>query len=109
MHRGLGCVAHENTVIGSHCRICQNVTFGAKWSVLKSDDGKAPVVGNYVEIGAGAVILGGIHIGDHAVIGANAVVIHDVPPSTVVVGMPAKEIGLVEGGRRRRIFARGSP
>lgn len=97
MHRGLGCVAHENTVIGSYCRICQNVTFGAKWSVLKSDDGKAPVVGNYVEIGAGAVILGGIHIGDHAVIGANAVVIHDVPPSTVVVGVPAKEIGLVEG------------
>ena len=97
MHRGLGCVAHENTVIGSYCRICQNVTFGAKCSVLKSDDGKAPVVGNYVEIGAGAVILGGIHIGDHAVIGANAVVIHDVPPSTVVVGVPAKEIGLVEG------------
>lgn len=53
------------------------------------------MIGNYVEIGAGAVILGGIHIGDHAAIGANTVVMHDVPPYTVAVGMPAKKIGLV--------------
>lgn len=45
-----------------------------------------------MEIGAGAVILGGIIIGSHSIIGANAVVVDDVPPYSVVAGVPAKVI-----------------
>ncbi len=43
-------------------------------------------------IGAGAVILGKIRIGDNSIIGANSVVIDDVPPNSIVVGIPAKEL-----------------
>ena len=50
------------------------------------------VIGNDVWIGYEAVILSGVHIGDGAIIGARAVVTHDVPPYTIVGGVPAKEI-----------------
>ncbi len=50
------------------------------------------MIGDYVRIGAGAKILGNIHIGDFAVIGANAVVVKDVAPGAVVGGIPAREI-----------------
>jgi serine O-acetyltransferase len=50
------------------------------------------VIGDDVRIGAGAKILGKITIGDFAVIGANAVVIKDVPPGAVVAGVPAREL-----------------
>lgn len=55
-----------------------------------------PVVGKNVLIGCGAVILGDITIGDGAKIGSNAVVLHDVPPNTTAVGIPAV---LVRGGK----------
>jgi serine O-acetyltransferase len=51
-----------------------------------------PVIGNGVEIGAGASILGAIHIGDGARIGANSVVLKDVPAGAVAVGAPARVI-----------------
>ena len=92
MHRGIGCVTHPNTVIGNYCHIAANVTFGAKWSSKDADNSLAPVVGDYVEIGAGAVLLGGIRVGNHASIGANAVVNSDVPDNCVVAGVPAKII-----------------
>jgi serine O-acetyltransferase len=47
------------------------------------------VFGNRVDIGAGAVILGPIHIGDNVSIGANAVVLKDIPPNSIAVGVPA--------------------
>ncbi|EGQ98953.1 serine acetyltransferase [Vibrio paracholerae 87395] len=50
------------------------------------------MIGNYVYIATGAKVLGDIRVGDGAVIGANAVVLEDVPPYSVVVGMPAKVI-----------------
>lgn len=53
---------------------------------------KLPVVGNNVLIGAGAKILGGVRIGDNAKIGANAVVLHDVPANCTAIGIPAKII-----------------
>jgi serine O-acetyltransferase len=46
-----------------------------------------------VDVGAGAKLLGGITVGAHAVIGANAVVLQDVPPGAVVVGIPARILG----------------
>ena len=52
----------------------------------------APRIGNRVDIGAGAKILGDISIGDDAVIGANAVVLKNVPPGAFAVGVPARVI-----------------
>jgi len=53
---------------------------------------KPITIGNSVWIGAHATVCGGVTIGDHAVIGAGAVVLHDVPENTIVAGVPAKEI-----------------
>ena len=53
---------------------------------------KPITIGNSVWIGAHATICGGVKIGDHAVIGAGAVVLHDVPENTIVAGVPAKKI-----------------
>jgi len=50
----------------------------------------SPVIGDFVEIGANAVILGGIRIGDHAVIGAGSVVVDDIPAYAIAVGNPAR-------------------
>jgi serine O-acetyltransferase len=71
--------------IGRDCLILQCVTLGR----LQSDDGY-PTIGNRVEIGAGASILGSIHVGDGSIIGANAVVLTDVPPDSVAAGVPAR-------------------
>ena len=79
-----GVVIHQDVIIGRGCMIMQQVTIG------QLADGKVPVIGNGVYIGAGAKLLGGIAIGDHAVIGANAVVLIDVPAGKTAVGIPAK-------------------
>ncbi len=55
-----------------------------------------PLIGNNVTISAGARVLGGIVVADGATIGANAVVIHDVPPGATMVGIPAKPVGQSE-------------
>lgn len=72
--------------IGENCRIHQNVTIGWK-------NRRAPVIGNGVTIFPGAVIVGGISIGDGAVVGANAVPTRDVPAGKVAAGVPARIIG----------------
>lgn len=69
--------------IGNNCSIYQQVTIGY------SDDNKAPLIGNNVTIYPGAKVIGGIKIGDNVVIGANAVVVRDVPSNCTVVGVPA--------------------
>lgn len=53
---------------------------------------EAPILGNRVQIGAGAVVLGAVRIGDGAIIGANAVVMSDVPAGAIAVGNPARII-----------------
>ncbi|MCL6730128.1 serine O-acetyltransferase [Sphingomonas hankyongi] len=81
-----GIVVHGATVIGDDCTVRQNCTFGIK---NKSDATAAPILGDRVDVGAGAVVLGRVRIGDDAVIGANAVVLIDVPAGALAVGVPA--------------------
>ena len=76
--------------IGDDVVIRQNTTFGIA-RVDRLHD--RPRIGNRVDIGAGAVIIGAIAIGDGAVIGANAVVTHDVPEGAIMAGVPARQIG----------------
>ena len=71
--------------IGERCRIYQQVTVG-----YHGDD--APVIADDVRITAGAIVIGNVHIGKDAVVGAGAVVTHDVPEKSVVVGVPAREL-----------------
>ncbi|HEY1598020.1 MAG TPA: serine acetyltransferase [Pirellulales bacterium] len=70
---------------GDNCRIRNGVVIGLR----RVEEPQAPVIGNNVDIGAGAKILGPISVGDNVVIGANAVVINDVPDNCVAVGVPA--------------------
>ena len=85
-HQG-GIVVHGCTTIGDGCTIRQNCTFGIR---DKSDLSAAPILGKGVDVGAGAVILGRVSVGDGAVVGANAVVLCDVPASALAVGVPAR-------------------
>lgn len=81
-----GVVIHPDAVVGPNCLIFQQVTLG------HGPTPGAPIIGGHVDIGAGAKILGGIRVGDHARIGANSVVLSDVPPGATAVGIPAKVI-----------------
>lgn len=79
---GVGCVIGETAVVGDDCVIFHGVTLGGmKFEPIK----RHPTVGNNVLIGTGAKILGPIMIGDGSKIGANAVVIKDVAPNSVIV------------------------
>ena len=76
--------------IGANCTILQGVTLGSLEQNTDFDKSSRPVIGNDVYIGAGAKVIGFVVIGDHAKIGANAVVLCDVPEYAVAVGVPAK-------------------
>lgn len=78
--------------MGCNCSVIAAVTFGMRneWSF--------PDIGDGVFVGAGARILGGIRVGHNAIIGANAVVMQDVPDGATVVGIPARVIKI--GGKR---------
>lgn len=77
----IGIVIGKDSKIGSNCTIMQNVTIGVKGLGEKI----SPEIGNNVFIGAGAIVLGAIHIGDNVIIGANTVVLRDVPSNSTVV------------------------
>lgn len=66
--------------------------------VIGAEKGQCPKLGNGIFVGSGAKIVGGLTVGDHSVIGANAVVVKDVPPYVVVGGVPAKVLRLLKGG-----------
>ncbi|MEO8021601.1 MAG: serine O-acetyltransferase [Polaromonas sp.] len=76
--------------IGDNCTIMQGVTLGTSEPDMGFTVSERPVIGNNVLIGAGAKVIGRIKIGDHAKIGANAVVLCDVPAYAVAVGVPAR-------------------
>lgn len=85
-HQG-GIVIHGCSVIGHDCVIRQGVTLGNRYMDAPFD---APVLGNRVNVGAGAKLLGRLQIGHDANIGANSVVLRDVPVGRTVVGIPAR-------------------
>jgi serine O-acetyltransferase len=80
-----GVVINGSVKGGSNVHIEHQVTIGAERR-------QSPEIGSNVFIGAGAKIVGPVKIGDGARIGANAVVLHDVPPNTTVVGIPARPV-----------------
>lgn len=80
---GIGIVLHQYSKIGEGTIIYQNVTLG---------NGMGPKVGKNCIIGSGACLLGDVVIGDNVKIGANAVVLDDIPDNCTAVGVPAKII-----------------
>lgn len=78
---------HAGSVIGARCTLRQGVTIGNR-----EDGGPAPVLEDDVELGAYAQVLGGITVGRGAKVGAMSVVLRDVPPGAVAVGVPARII-----------------
>lgn len=83
-----GIVVSGDATIGDDVVLRQGVTIGLR----RTNERGSPRIGSRVDIGAGAKILGPITIGDGATIGANAVVIRDVPPGALAVGIPARII-----------------
>lgn len=78
----VGVVISEKATFGNNCTIYQNTTIGVK-------DNIAPTIGNNVTIYANSVIIGNVHIGDNAIIGAGSVVLKDIPANEIWAGNPA--------------------
>ncbi len=86
---GMGVVIGETSVIGDNVTLFQGATLGGTG---KEKGKRHPTLGNDVVVGAGAKILGNIKIGDNVAIGANAVVVKDVPSDSTVVGVPGRVV-----------------
>ena len=87
---GMGVVIGETSEIGTNVTIYQGVTLGG----VSANQGKRhPTIGDNVIIGAGSKILGPLIIGENTKIGANSVVIDDIPENSTVVGVPGKVVG----------------
>ena len=84
---GMGVVIGETAETGDNVTLLQGVTLGG--TSLKKEK-RHPTLGNNVTVGAGAKILGGFTIGDNSRIGAGSVVVREVPPNCVVVGVPGR-------------------
>lgn len=94
-HGGLY-IAHGHVVmdgvinLGHSVQVAPFVTLGLTNSEGKPFDLIGPTIGDHVNIGTGAKVLGPVHVGSHVKIGANAVVVGDVPPHHTAVGVPAR-------------------
>lgn len=84
---GMGVVIGETTIIGDDCLLYQGVTLGGVGTGEHTCK-RHPTLHNNVMISAGAKIIGDITIGDNSIVGANSVVLKDVPPNCTVVGVP---------------------
>ncbi len=98
---GMGVVIGETSEIGDDVTLYQGVTLGGTG---KEKGKRHPTLGNDVMVGVGAKVLGAVTIGDHARVGAGAVVLSDVPPHATAVGVPAKVVVFREpDGSSRRV------
>jgi len=87
-YKGLGIIIHRRAVIGNNVLVGAHVTIGGR-----GEFHDVPVIEDDVMIGTGAKILGPVRIGRGARIGANAVVVKDVPPGATATGIPARVLG----------------
>lgn len=87
---GSGIVIGETTIIGRHVTLYQGVTLGGTG---KEKGKRHPTIGDNVVVACGAKILGNLHIGDGAKIGAGSVVLKNVPAGATVVGIPGRVVG----------------
>lgn len=92
---GLGVVIGETAEIGDNVTIYQGVTLGGTG---KERGKRHPTIGNNVVIASGSKVLGSFKVGDNSKIGANSVVLKEVPPDSVVVGIPGNVV--VKNGKR---------
>ena len=90
LDHGTGIVIGETAAIGDNCSLLQGVTLGGTG---KETGDRHPKIGNNVMIGAGAKVLGNIHVGDCSRIASGSVVLKEVPRETTVAGVPAKVVG----------------
>jgi len=86
-----GIVVNAKAKIGEFCTLSHQVTIGNK-----KPNGGSPSIGNNVYICVGAKVLGEISVGDHSIIGANAVLLSSVPANCIVAGIPGKVIKTIE-------------
>jgi len=117
---GTGVSINYNSKIGSKTRIMNNahitgnslignnvfisagvVTVNDNLFAIKEQEFKGPIIKDHVKIGANAVILPGITIGEYSIVGAGAVVTKDIPPKSVVYGVPAKIVETLESWLKR--------
>lgn len=88
-HFGLGVVIRPNTVIGDRVTIYHQVTIGTR-----TGERIFAHIGDDAMLGAGCKVLGGVKIGNHVKVGANSVVLNDIPDGATAVGIPAKVLHL---------------
>ncbi len=87
IHHFGGIFVHPSVRAGAGCTLYQGATLG------DAGDDRGPLLGNDVLVGANALVLGPVRVGDGARIGAGAVVVRDVPSGATVAGNPAREVG----------------
>ncbi len=92
---GAGLLLHYSTgiIISGEAVIGENCTLFSQACVIHKANKKgqgAPAIGNNVELGSGCKIVGNVVVGDHTIVGANAVVLNDVPAYSIAVGIPAR-------------------
>ena len=92
--------------IGDDVHLRQNTTFGI---ARRGQEADIPVIGDRVDIGCGACVLGAVRVGSDSVVGANAVVLSDIPPRSVAVGAPARVVKTLPGPSPNAPLERAAP
>ncbi len=92
---GMGLVIGETAAVGDDCHLMQGVTLGG---TSNRREKRHPTLANNVFVGAGAILVGNITIGEHARIGAGSVVVTNVPPFATVVGVPGRVVAYYDPG-----------